>query len=117
MKIVVVGGSGRIGRRLVRKLRRDKCHVRAASPTFGVDAFTGAGLSRALVDADVVVDCSNSPSIEGAAPAKFFETAGRNLVAAEQRRGFPRHIVLSIVGLERLVAGDYFRAKKIQEDI
>jgi uncharacterized protein YbjT (DUF2867 family) len=117
MKIVVIGGSGRIGRKLVRKLRRDHCHVRAASPTLGVDAFTGAGLAKALVNADVVVDCSNSPSIEGTAPAHFFETAGRNLVAAEKRAGVRAHVVLSIVGLERLLAGPYFRAKEIQEDI
>jgi uncharacterized protein YbjT (DUF2867 family) len=115
MKIVVIGGSGRIGRRLVRNLRREHCHVRAASPTSGVDAFTGAGLARALVDADAVVDCSNSPSVEAA--ADFFETAGRNLIEAEQRARVRRHVVLSIVGLERLVHGSYFKAKKIQEDI
>jgi uncharacterized protein YbjT (DUF2867 family) len=114
MKIVVIGGSGRIGRRLVSKLAARGCDVLGASPSSGVDAFTGAGVSRALAAADVVVDCSNSPSLE-AAP-NFFARATHNLLAAEERAGVAHHILLSIVGLERLFAGLYFRAKKIQEE-
>src|SRR3954453_165533 len=117
MKIVVIGGSGRIGSKLVTRLRQRDYSVFAASPTVGVDAVTGAGLSDALVDADVVVDCSNSRSIDGEPALDFFETAGRNLIAAEQRAGVHHHLVLSIVGLDRLLAGGYFRAKKVQEDL
>ncbi len=114
MKIVVVGGSGRIGRRVARTLAARGCDVVAASPSSGVDAFTGAGLSRALNDANVVVDCSNSPTIDGA--PNFFARAAHNLLAAEERAGVCHHILLSIVGLERLFDGVYFRAKKVQEE-
>jgi uncharacterized protein YbjT (DUF2867 family) len=114
MKIVVIGGSGRIGRRLAGMLAGNGRDVVAASPSSGVDAFTGAGLSRALAGAEVVVDCSNSPTIEGA--PNFFARAAHNLLAAEERAGVRHHIVLSIVGLERLFAGVYYRAKMIQEE-
>jgi uncharacterized protein YbjT (DUF2867 family) len=114
MKIVVIGGSGRIGRRLVKVLAAKGCDAVAASPSTGVDAFTGAGLAPALAGADVVVDCSNSPSIEGA--GNFFARSAHNLLAAEERAGVRHHIPLSIVGLERLFSGVYYRAKKIQEE-
>jgi uncharacterized protein YbjT (DUF2867 family) len=114
VKIVVIGGSGRIGRRLVRELASRDCHVLAASPSSGVDALTGVGLSRALAGADVLVDCSNSPSPE-AAP-NFFARVTHNLLAAEERAGVRHHVLLSVVGIERLFAGVYFRAKKIQEE-
>jgi uncharacterized protein YbjT (DUF2867 family) len=114
MKIVVIGASGRIGRRLVKTLAIQGCDVVGASPSSGVDALTGAGLRQALVDSDVVVDCSNSPSIQSA--ANFFARTTHNLLAAEERAGVRHHVLLSIVGLERLLAGVYFRAKKIQEE-
>lgn len=117
MKIVVIGGSGRIGEKLVRNLRQEDCRVFEASPSYGVDAVTGAGLAEALADAEIVVDVSNSPSLEGAAAMRFFGVAGRNLLAAGRAAGVRHHIVLSIVGLDRLLAGDYFRAKELQEDL
>ena len=117
MTIVVVGGSGRIGEKLVGKLRQADLTVLAASPTFGVDAVTGAGLDRVLDGAQVVVDVSNSPSLEGPAALKFFETAGRRLLAAGKAAGVQHHIALSIVGTDGLQASGYFRAKKIQEDL
>ena len=120
MKIVVIGGSGRIGKKLVMKLRQKDGQVVVASPTHGVDAVTGVGLASALTDAEIVIDVSNSRSIEGAAALRFFETAGRNLVSAGRAAGVRHHLILSIVGIERLLAGessDYFRAKKLQEDL
>jgi uncharacterized protein YbjT (DUF2867 family) len=114
MNIVVVGGSGRIGRRVVKALTTGDCDVLGASPSSGVDALTGVGLSQALAGADVVIDCSNSPSLEAA--ADFFARTTHNLLAAEERAGVQHHILLSTVGLERLTAGAYFRAKKIQEE-
>ena len=117
MKIVVIGGSGRIGEKLVRNLRQEDLRVFEASPTFGVDTITGQGLDRALEEAEIVIDVSNSPSLDGAAALRFFETSGRNLMAAAQAAGVRRHIVLSIVGVDRLGVNDYFRAKKIQEDL
>lgn len=117
MKIVVIGGSGRIGERLVRNLRQEDCRVFEASPSYGVDAVTGQGLAEALAEAEIVVDVSNSPSLEGPAALRFFETAGRNLAAAGRAAGVRHHIALSIVGVDRLLAGEYFRAKQLQEDI
>jgi uncharacterized protein YbjT (DUF2867 family) len=117
MKIVVVGGSGRIGEKLVRNLRQDDFTVLAASPTLGVDAVTGAGLERALEGAQVVVDVSNSPSLDGPAALRFFETAGRRLLAAGEAAGVQHHIALSIVGTDGLQASGYFRAKKMQEEL
>ena len=117
MKIVVIGASGRIGEKLVRNLLQEDCRVLQASPTYGVDAVTGQGLAGALDGAEVVVDVSNSPSLEGADALRFFETAGRNLAAATEAAGVGHRIALSIVGTDRLQASDYFRAKKIQEDL
>jgi uncharacterized protein YbjT (DUF2867 family) len=117
MKIVVIGGSGRIGRKLVENLRQQDCRVLAASPTFGVDTVTGIGLAEALTDAEIVVDVSNSPSLDGPDALRFFETSGRNLLAAGRAAGVRHHITLSIVGVDRLLTIDYFRAKKLQEDL
>lgn len=117
MKIVVVGGSGRIGKMLVYNLRQDDRRVLEASPTFGVDTVTGVGLAEALDGAGVVVDVSNSRSLDGAEALRFFEASGRNLLAAGRAAGVRHHIALSIVGVDGLVAGDYFRAKKLQEDL
>ncbi len=115
MKVVVVGGTGRIGRKLVGELRQQGCEVVAASPTFGIDVVTGVGLGEALAGSDVVVDVSNSPSLEGDAALRFFESAGRNLAAAEREAGVRHHLALSIVGADRLEDNVYFRAKLVQE--
>lgn len=117
MKVVVIGGSGRIGEKLVRNLRQEDLRVFEASPTFGVDTVTGAGLGQALEDAEIVVDVSNSPSLDGPAALRFFEISGRNLLEAGRAAGVRHHIALSIVGVDGLLASDYFRAKKIQEDL
>lgn len=117
MKIVVIGGSGRIGEKLVRNLRQEDLRVFEASPTFGVDTVTGIGLAAALDGAEIVVDVSNSPSLDGPTALRFFEASGRNLLAAGRAAGVRHHIALSIVGLDGLIASDYFRAKKIQEDL
>ncbi len=116
-KIVVIGGSGLIGSRLVRILRQQGHEVLAASPSSGVNALTGEGLAEALTGADVVVDVSNSPSFEDHAVLHFFETSGRNLMAAEKEAGVKHHIALSVVGTERLLASGYFRAKLAQENL
>lgn len=117
MKIVVVGGSGRIGGKLVYNLRQDDYRVLEASPTFGVDTLTEVGLARALDGATVVVDVTQSPSLDGSAAKAFFETSGRHLLAAGRAAGVRHHIALSIVGTDRLQASGYFQAKKIQEDL
>jgi uncharacterized protein YbjT (DUF2867 family) len=117
MKVVVVGGSGRIGEKLVRILRQADCRVLVASPSHGVDAVSGAGLAQAMTDAEIIVDVSNSPSLEGAAALHFFEAASRNLLSVGRAAGVRHHVVLSIVGTDRLIFGDYFRAKKMQEDL
>lgn len=117
MKIVVIGGSGHVGEKLVYNLRQDDCTVLAASPTFGVDAVTGEGLDAALEGAQVVVDVSNSPSLDGPEAIRFFETAGLNLRAASEAAGVQHRVALSIVGADRLQASGYFRAKMIQEDL
>ena len=115
MKAVIIGASGRIGRRLVGKLRRDGCSVVAASRRSGVNTVTGEGLASALDGADVVIDVSNAPVTDGDAALRFFEASGRNLRAAAGAAGVRRHVVLSIVGVEGLVINDYFRAKLVQE--
>lgn len=117
MKIVVVGGSGRIGGRLVYNLRQDDYRVLEASPSFGVDTLTEVGLARALEGATAVVDVTQSPSLDGADAKTFFQTSGRNLLAAARAAGVGHHLVLSIVGVDRLQASGYFQAKKIQEDL
>jgi uncharacterized protein YbjT (DUF2867 family)/nitrite reductase/ring-hydroxylating ferredoxin subunit len=115
MKIVVVGGSGRIGSRLVPMLTREGHEVVAASRRSGVDLITGEGLARALRGASVVVDVSDSPSFEDAAVMKFFEDSTRNLLAGEAAAGVGHHVMLSVVGAGRLLQGGYFRAKFAQE--
>jgi uncharacterized protein YbjT (DUF2867 family) len=117
MKIVVIGGSGLIGSRLV-SILRDKGHeVLAASPDSGVNTITGEGLDPALAGAQVVVDVANSPSFEDAAVLKFFETSGSNLLAAEKRAGVRHHVALSIVGTDRVPSSGYLRAKVAQENL
>jgi uncharacterized protein YbjT (DUF2867 family)/quercetin dioxygenase-like cupin family protein len=115
MKIIVIGGSGLIGSKLVTKLREHGHKVVAASPSSGVNTLTGEGLTEALKDASVVVDVSNSPSFEDAAALKFFETSTRNLLTYEAAAGVGHHVALSVVGIERLPEYGYFRAKIAQE--
>jgi uncharacterized protein YbjT (DUF2867 family) len=117
MKIVVIGGSGLIGTKLVDRLRHKGHDVLAASPNSGVNTVTGAGLAEALAGARVVVDVANSPSFEDKAVMDFFEKSGRNLLAAEAAAGVTHHVALSVVGTERLVASGYFRAKLAQENM
>ncbi|KQV12365.1 NmrA family transcriptional regulator [Rhizobium sp. Root1203] len=117
MKIVLIGGTGLIGSKTAARLR-DKGHdVIAASPKTGVNTITGEGLMEALAGAEVVVDLANAPSWEDKAVLEFFETSGRNLLAAEARAGVKHHIALSIVGTERLPKNGYFRAKLAQEKL
>ena len=115
MKIVVIGGTGLIGSKTVNNLSRLGHEVIAAAPNTGVNTLTGEGLPEALVGADVVVDVANSPSFEDDAAMAFFQTAGLNLLAAEQVAGVKHHVALSVVGTERLLASGYFRAKLAQE--
>lgn len=117
MKIVVIGGTGLIGSKLVNKLRRLKHEVIAASPSTGVNTMTGEGLAEALKDTEIVVDVANSPSFEDKAVLNFFETSNRNLLAAEQTAGVRYHIALSVVGTDLLTESGYFRAKMIQENL
>jgi uncharacterized protein YbjT (DUF2867 family) len=117
MKIVVIGGSGLIGTKLVKRLRDQGHEAVAASPSSGVNTITGEGLVEALAGAQVVVDVANSPSWEDKAVLQFFETSGRNLLAAEAAAGVKHHIALSVVGTERLLASGYFRAKMAQETL
>jgi uncharacterized protein YbjT (DUF2867 family) len=115
MKIVVIGGTGLIGSKLVAVLRERGQEVVAASPGSGVNTLTGDGLAAALAGAQVVVDVTNSPSLEGSAAKAFFETSSRNLLAAEAAAGVQHHVVLSIVGTDRLTDSGYFLAKLAQE--
>ena len=117
MKIVVIGGSGLIGSKLVNILRGNGHEVVAASPRSGVNALTGAGLAEAVSGAQVIVDVANSPSFEAKAVLEFFETSGRNLLAAEAAAGVKHHIALSVVGTERLLESGYFPAKLAQEKL
>jgi len=117
MKIVVIGGSGLIGTKVVTNLRQHGHDVVAASPSSGVNTVTGEGLAQALAGAQVVVDVANAPSWEDNAVLAFFETSGRNLLAAEAAAGVGHHVVLSVVGTERLLASGYFRAKIAQEKL
>jgi uncharacterized protein YbjT (DUF2867 family) len=117
MKIVVIGGSGLIGSKLVRKLREHGHEAIAASPDSGVNTLTGDGLEQALDGAAVVVDVSNSPSFEDAAAMAFFTTSTGNLLAAEAAAGVAHHVALSVVGTERLTESGYFRAKLAQEQL
>ena len=117
MKIVVIGGSGLIGSRLVLKLLEQGHEAIAASPSSGVNTLTGEGLAAALQGASVVVDVSNSPSWEDAAVLKFFETSTRNLLTHEATAKVGHHVALSVVGTERLSESGYFRAKIAQEKL
>jgi uncharacterized protein YbjT (DUF2867 family) len=117
MKIVVIGGNGLIGTKLVKNLGQLGHDVVAASRASGVDTLTGAGLAEAMTGAQVVVDVTNSPSWEDNAVLHFFETSTRNLLAAEAAAGVGHHVALSVVGTERLLGSGYFRAKMAQEKL
>jgi uncharacterized protein YbjT (DUF2867 family) len=117
MKIVIVGGTGLIGAKLVNLLSSSGHEVIAASPSVGINSITGEGLTEALTRAQVVVDVTNSPSWEDKAVLEFFETSTRNVLAAEAKTGVGHHIALSIVGSERLPASGYLRAKVAQEKL
>jgi uncharacterized protein YbjT (DUF2867 family) len=117
MKIVVIGGSGLIGTKVVASLREMGHEVVAGSPKTGVDTMTGEGLAGALEGAQVVVDLANSPSFEDKAVLEFFETSGRNLLAAETAAGVKHHVALSVVGTDRLLGSGYFRGKMAQEEL
>src|SRR5579871_1313786 len=116
MKIVVIGGTGLIGSKTVAILRGRGHEVAAASPKGGVNTITGEGLAAALAGAQVVIDLTNSPSFEDKAVLEFFETSGRNLLAAEAAAGVRHHVALSIVGIDRSDNG-YFRGKVAQEKL
>jgi uncharacterized protein YbjT (DUF2867 family) len=117
MKIVVIGGTGLIGKKLVNNLRQRGHEGVAASPSSGVNTFTGEGVAEALKGAQVVVDVANAPQWDDKAVLEFFETAGRNLLAAEAAAGVRHHVALSIVGADRLPASGYLRAKVAQENL
>ncbi len=117
MKIVVIGGSGLIGKKVVLILRQGGHEVVAASPSTGVNTVTGEGLAQAVAGAQVVVDVANAPSWEDDAVLAFFEASGRNLLAAEAGAGVGHHVALSVVGTDRLLASGYFRAKMAQEKL
>src|SRR5438270_8397998 len=117
MKIVVIGGTGLIGSKLVTKLREHGNEAVAASPSSGVNTLTGEGLAEVLKGASVVVDVTNSPSWEDTAVLKFFETSTRNLLTYEASAGVGHHVALSVVGTERLLESGYFRAKIAQEQL
>lgn len=115
MKIVVIGGTGLVGTNLVNRLRQAGHEAVAASPNTGVNTITGEGLAAALAGAQVVVDVANSPSFEDKAVLEFFQTSGRNLLAAEAAAGVKHHVALSVVGSERNPDSGYLRAKLAQE--
>lgn len=117
MKIVVIGGTGLIGSKVVARLRQRGHEVLAASPASGVNTLTGEGLDDALAGASVVIDLANAPSFEDQAVLDFFQTAGRHLAAAEKKAGVKHHVALSVVGSERLSSSGYMRAKVAQETI
>ncbi|MGG7648229.1 SDR family oxidoreductase [Pseudomonas sp. ES4] len=117
MKIVVIGGTGLIGSKLVQNLRERGHDVLAAAPSTGVNSITREGLAQAMDGAEVVVDVANAPSWEDQAVLDFFETSSRNLLAAEVAAGVRHHVALSIVGSERLPENGYFRAKVAQENL
>jgi uncharacterized protein YbjT (DUF2867 family) len=117
MKIVVIGGTGLIGSKLVAKLAAHGHDAVPASPNTGVNTLTGEGLTEAFAGADVVVDVSNSPSFEDTAVLAFFETSTRNILDAEAAAGVGHHVALSVVGTERLTESGYMRAKIAQEKL
>jgi uncharacterized protein YbjT (DUF2867 family) len=117
MKIVVIGGTGLIGSKTIPILRQGGHEALAASPNTGVNTITGEGLAKALAGAQVVVDLANAPSWEDKAVLEFFETSGRNLLAAEATAGVQHHVAVSIVGTDRSPDNGYFRAKVAQEKV
>jgi uncharacterized protein YbjT (DUF2867 family) len=117
IKVVVIGGTGLIGKKVVMNLGQRGHEVVAASPSSGVNTVTGEGLAQALAGAQVVVDVSNAPNWEDNAVLAFFETSGRNLLVAEAAAGVGHHVALSVVGIDRLLASGYFRAKLAQEKL
>lgn len=117
MKIVVIGGTGLIGTKVVAKLREKGHQVIAASPNTGINTITGEGLAEAMTNTDIVIDLANSPSFEDKAVMEFFQTAGTNLLAAEINAGVKHHLAVSIVGVDLMQDSGYMRAKKVQEDL
>jgi uncharacterized protein YbjT (DUF2867 family) len=117
MKIVVIGGTGLIGKKVVTNLHQRGQEVVAAAPSSGVNTVTGEGLAQALAGAQVVVDVSNAPNWEDNAVMAFFETSSRNLLGAEATASVRHHVALSVVGTDRLLASSYFRAKMAQEKL
>ncbi len=117
MKIVVIGGSGRIGSKVVNKLREHGHEAIAASPKSGVNTVTGEGLAEVLKSASVVVDVSDSPDWDDAAVLKFYQTSTRNLLTQEAAAGVGHHVALSVVGTDRLAESGYFRGKIAQENL
>ncbi|HMF91700.1 MAG TPA: SDR family oxidoreductase, partial [Candidatus Angelobacter sp.] len=117
MKVVVIGGTGLIGSKLVNKLREQGHEAVAAAPNTGVNTLTGEGLAEVLKNASVVVDVTNSPSWEDAAVLKFFDTSTRNLLTHEAAAGVGHHVALSVVGTDRLSESGYFRGKIAQEKL
>jgi uncharacterized protein YbjT (DUF2867 family) len=117
MKILVIGGSGLIGSKVVSNLRQLGYDVLVGSPSNGINILTGEGLDDAVKGTQIVIDLSNSPSFEDQAVLDFFETAGRNLLAAEEKAGVKHHIALSVVGTDRMLESGYFRAKMAQENL
>ena len=116
MKIVVIGGTGLIGSKLVEKLQEHGHEALAASPDTGINTLTGEGLDKALEGAEVVVDVANAPNLDDAAVMEFFRTSSRNLLAAEVASDVKHHVTLSVVGTDRLLESGYFRAKLAQEE-
>ena len=117
MKIVVIGGTGLIGSKVVENLKQRGHDALAAAPNTGVNTITGEGLADALAGAEIVVDVSNSPSLDEQTATEFFRTSARNIAAAETNAGVRHHVALSVVGTERLQDSGYFRAKLIQENL
>ena len=117
MKIVIIGATGLIGRKVTARLHSKGHDIVAASPNTGVNTLTGEGLDEALIDAEIVIDLSNSPYFDEKAALEFFTLAGRNLLAAEKKAGVRHHITLSIVGVPQMQESGYMRAKKAQEDL
>jgi uncharacterized protein YbjT (DUF2867 family) len=117
MKIVVIGGTGLIGSKIVGILRNKGHEAVAAAPNTGVNTITGEGLDAALAGTGVVIDVANSPSFDDKSAMDFFQTAGMNLTAAEVKAGVRHHLALSVVGTDRLQASGYFRAKQVQETL
>jgi uncharacterized protein YbjT (DUF2867 family) len=117
LKIVVIGGSGRIGSKVVKNLLEGGHEAIAASPSTGINSITGEGLAEAMAGTDVVVDVANAPAWDDKAVLEFFETSSKNLLAAEATAGVKHHVALSVVGTERLLSSGYFRAKLAQEKV